>query len=237
MRPQPTNSTSTYHASSWWRQGSRAVPAAIAVSLTGVAIALSLARALGGFDHNENMYVAAGWFVSQWVPLYSGIPFGQTPYLPLVYAAAFAISGTTHYLLTAKLLTWLGAMGAAAMVWRVVYRRTDARAGALAAALFVANPFTLRVVSESSNYVLPITCTVAAIAEAASLCWFDAAATADEVAVICWADKATDCAPIAIDFMLPCNLSSKRFNAEVVCPISSCFFSSRSERISSRACR
>ena len=41
------------------------------------------------YDHNENMYVAAGVLASQGETLYRDFAYLQTPYLPLAYGVWF----------------------------------------------------------------------------------------------------------------------------------------------------
>lgn len=110
------------------------------------------------FDHNEQMYVTAGVLASQGYQLYSDFAYLQTPYLPLLYGQIFRFVDTTAYLFLAKTLTFLFFTSAALLLYCIVWQ--VAKNHILAAGLtilFLLNSTLLRVVEESSNYVLPIT--------------------------------------------------------------------------------
>ncbi len=55
-------------------------------------------------DHDEHMYISAGALMAQGERLYTDFAYLQMPYMPCVYAAAFKLTGTTHYLLTGRLV-------------------------------------------------------------------------------------------------------------------------------------
>jgi hypothetical protein len=110
------------------------------------------------FDHNEQMYVTAGVLASQGHQLYFDFAYLQTPYLPLIYGQIFRLVDTTSYLFLAKTLTFLFFISAALLLYCIVWQ--VAKNQILAAGLtilFLLNSTLLRVVEESSNYVLPIT--------------------------------------------------------------------------------
>jgi len=105
-------------------------------------------------DHNEEMYVAAGALLRTH-GLYSQFAFLQAPGLPLLHAGLFALSGSEHLLLLARLHTWLWA-ALALTAAQLLMRRAGTGCRLLAPAATLAL-VTQRVfvsdVSEASNYM------------------------------------------------------------------------------------
>jgi hypothetical protein len=134
------------------------VAALVAILLLG-----SFGIAMRSEDHNEHMYVTAAVLLLHGQRMYVDFAFFQTPYLPHVYRVAFAATATTRYLLTARVLTWLFWIAAGVLIYGVARVVAGDRSVALGAAgLFATNLFALRIVEESSNYVLPLTLSLAA---------------------------------------------------------------------------
>ena len=116
-----------------------------------------LGMTLANRAHNEQMYVAAGYLLSQGQRLYTDFAFVQMPYMPWVYAAVYSVTGASYYLLKAKLVTWACLAGAG---WLLTARSQRAGGDTLFAAtlltLFLANYYTIKAVEEASNYALPL---------------------------------------------------------------------------------
>ncbi|HLG95333.1 MAG TPA: glycosyltransferase family 39 protein [Bryobacteraceae bacterium] len=120
---------------------------------------LSVAGCLGYvidfFDNNENMYVASG-VLAKTQTLYRDFAFVQTPFVPLFYAAVYRGSSTIHYLLTAKVVTWVLWVVSGILIFSIGRKVAGDVAGAVTVTLYVTNPSLLRSVAECSNYIAPI---------------------------------------------------------------------------------
>ncbi len=114
------------------------------------------------YDHNENTYVPQAVMLQQSKRLYTDFCYLQTPYLPHVYCAAFTLLGTTHYLLVAKVLTWIAFVIAGCFVFLIARLLADGRIAYAILAMFLVNQFTLRTLHECSNYILPMATSLAA---------------------------------------------------------------------------
>jgi hypothetical protein len=142
---------------------SRAARGVLVAALVGILLLGSFGVAMRSEDHNEQMYVTAAVLLLHGQRLYVDFAFFQMPYLPHVYRAAFAVTPTTRYLLTARVITWLFWIAAGVAIYAIGRALAGDRSIALgAAALFATNLFALRIVEESSNYVLPLTLSLAA---------------------------------------------------------------------------
>ena len=93
--------------------------------------------------HDEQMYMPVGALLRQG-DLYRDFGFNNFPNLPLLMALVFGVSGTDHYLLTARLVifsAWLlAALAMALLAWRGA---GSAIASVLAALLLMTNPLLL----------------------------------------------------------------------------------------------
>jgi hypothetical protein len=109
------------------------------------------------FDHNEHMYVTAGVLTSKGLSVYRDFAFVQSPYLPLVYGALYSVLPTSHYLLTAKLVSLFFLLSSTAMVLLLARRLLADRVLPVAfAGLFLLNPTIRRASTEASNYAMPM---------------------------------------------------------------------------------
>lgn len=114
-------------------------------------------------DHNEQMYVAAGYLIGPRA-LYTDVPFVQMPYLPYLYHAVFQLTGTEHYLIAARLLTWLSCVIAIVAVYRIargIGLEASLACGALL--LFMFDRVTYQTIREASNYLQPVACSMLAV--------------------------------------------------------------------------
>ncbi len=129
----------------------------IAVALVAVGLAVGLfGQTVYNYSHNEQMYVTAGYLVAQGKRLYQDFAFVQMPYVPLLYAPLFRLTGG-YFLLTAKLInyTWTGLT---ALLLYMAARRwsRDPRFSLTVVVVFLSNYYITRATMEASNYTLPM---------------------------------------------------------------------------------
>ena len=133
----------------------------VALLVTGGAAAL---LAFGLFSmtvhnraHNEQMYVAAAYLLTQGERLYEDFAFVQMPYSPLVYALVYSVSGGGYYLLKAKLVNFLWmALAAGLLFVRGRRAANDTLMALILLVFYFANYYLLRAAIEASNYAMPI---------------------------------------------------------------------------------
>lgn len=138
-----------------------AIDGVLAKVLCCVALAFALMHVLGviftEFDHNEHMYVAAGYLISQGLMLYSDFSYLQMPYLPFVYGLLIKLFGGVGGLFLGKLVNFLFFVGSAWILGKLSLRFSRSPVyTALIVFLFLMNVITLRAAFEASNYVAPI---------------------------------------------------------------------------------
>lgn len=128
------------------------------IGLAAGFLALGLfSQTLFNTAHNEQMYVAAAYLLTQGQRLYTDFAFVQMPYSPLIYAAVYSLTGSGFYLLKAKLVNYLFMLLAAGLLYGRVWRVTQDRALALLLVVILfANYYLLRATIEASNYTLPV---------------------------------------------------------------------------------
>ena len=108
------------------------------------------------------MYVAASVLVRDY-SLYVDFSFLQMPYFPVFLGALFKLFGTTHYLLTARLLIFVLISIATILVFITSVRITGSRSLSISlAAIFSFNQMVILISQEASNYVPALACSVAA---------------------------------------------------------------------------
>lgn len=107
--------------------------------------------------HNEQMYVAAAYLLTQGKRLYEDFAFVQMPYSPLVYALVYSVTGSGFYLLKAKLVNFLWmALGAGLLFARGRRAANDTLLALVLLVFYFANYYLLRAAIEASNYAMPI---------------------------------------------------------------------------------
>lgn len=107
--------------------------------------------------HNEQMYVAAAYLLTQEKRLYTDFAFVQMPYSPLVYALVYSVTGGGYYLLKAKLINFLWmALGAGLLFARGRRAAQDTLLALILLVFYFANYYLLRAAIEASNYAMPI---------------------------------------------------------------------------------
>jgi len=127
--------------------GRRIVNIAVMLALVGLSAAI-FANAMGKpLGRDEQMYCTAGVLVSQGKAIYRDFSYAaQLPCHPLICAAIYRISGTSHYLLAGRLLSAACDIGVMLCIFSVFGRLFEgfATSGALlglaGAVLYVFNP-------------------------------------------------------------------------------------------------
>jgi hypothetical protein len=125
------------------------------LSLLGLANAFSLI--VNSYDHNESLYLTAGWLMAHDHRLYVDFAFWQMPYSPLIYAAVFKIFQPENYLLTGKLVSFCFLLLSLVSLTGII-RQLGGRwwlALGLVAGL-LGNITVIRCAMEASNYIMPI---------------------------------------------------------------------------------
>jgi hypothetical protein len=128
----------------------------------------SFATAMLRADHNEHMYVTAGALLADGKALYTDFPHLQMPLLPHLYSALYRLSGESHFLLKAKVFTWIAwVAGVLALYWLSRIWSGDWLWSLAIVLLFLVNRHLARTLHEASNYALPIAASLASLAVAA----------------------------------------------------------------------
>lgn len=141
----------------------------LAVAALGALAVARFSGAMRLYDHNESLYVTAGWLVAHGRSVYVDFSFWQMPYSAWCYAAVFDALSPDRFLLTAKVVNWLWWLGATGAVGALGWWRWRS-AGAAAAVMvaFALNPTVARCAAEASNYMPPIACALIGLAFAAA---------------------------------------------------------------------
>jgi hypothetical protein len=127
-------------------------------------IAILVAIALGMFSQvvnaplirDEHMFVTAGVLIQK-NALYRDFAYLQTPYLPACYALMYKLSGTTHFLLWGRVLTFIAVVVSTLLVYLICHRLSKSLLVALACLLLFALNQTMYVTMPYAwNHALPI---------------------------------------------------------------------------------
>ncbi len=118
-------------------------------------------------SRDEQMYCTAGYLLGKGLLVYRDFSYvAQMPYHPLLYAALFRFTGTTHYLLAARLLSvffdiliTLCLVGIFRRIFRP-YVLSGTLLGLAGAALFVFNPFVGYLLGFAWNHDAVLFCVV-----------------------------------------------------------------------------
>jgi hypothetical protein len=131
--------------------------AVIVASVLVVVVLHLLESTLCRFNHNEHMYIAAAWLVRADLALYRDFAYVQAPYLPLLYAAVFGVTGTSHYLLFGKLASYAFAVTTGIFLFLACRRVSrDATLSLSLVAVLLLNSCVIDASSEASNYAMPM---------------------------------------------------------------------------------
>jgi hypothetical protein len=127
----------------------------------GLLVVLVAAALRSDLDWDENMYLAAGVLSRDHV-IYRDFAFLQTPYLPLLYGFVFRVTGTTHFLLAARLVNVVFAWTLVVLAFAIARRAAGDAIGFCVAILIACNEIILLRLSTSCNDVLPMTASLGA---------------------------------------------------------------------------
>jgi hypothetical protein len=153
-------------------------------AIFGITLMAVFAGLMRSYDHNESLYITAGWLVAHGQSLYADFSFWQMPYSAWLYAGIFGVFEPERFLFTGKFVSygfWLGTLGVAGW-WMYREFRDAAAAGAMLLVLAL-NPTLARCASEASNYIQPVFFSVlgyvlavrgAAAGRGGAGCWFGA---------------------------------------------------------------
>ena len=118
---------------------------------------------------DEQMYCTGGYQLSKGLMIYRDFPYvTQLPYHPLLCAALYKITGTTHYLLTARLISVVFDVIIIICIFSIIrkifaeYFYSGITAGLTGAALFVFNPFSSYLCGLAWNHDMVLLCIVLA---------------------------------------------------------------------------
>lgn len=132
--------------------------------LTTVGLANAFSLIVNSYDHNESLYLTAGWLMAHDHRLYVDFAFWQMPYSPLIYATVFKVFQPENHLLAGKLTSFAFLLLATGSLAGLV-RQLGGR-GWLALALtagMLLNITVVRCAMEASNYIMPIAFTFAGL--------------------------------------------------------------------------
>lgn len=132
-----------------------------AIALCALALLLVLAvlsrTALTSLSHDEHMYITAG-VLAQSQSLYTDFAYLQMPYLPAIYSTLFDLTGSSHYVLWARLLTFLFVCLSAALLFVITRRQSRSLAAGIGCViLFLCCHPVLYVMPHAWNHVLSLT--------------------------------------------------------------------------------
>lgn len=155
MRPElATLRQSGVHQSGVRRPRIALLLSVLLLSLTSAALFSHVM--LAEMNHNEHMYLTASVLIREHA-LYQDFAYLQMPYLPLLYSAAYALSGTTHYLLVGRLFTFGFLMLAAALMAGLAFHFTRSLFMTVGVFhLFACNWLVLYPAQEAANYLMPL---------------------------------------------------------------------------------
>jgi hypothetical protein len=120
--------------------------------------------AMRGFNHDENLYVAAGVLIASGKVMYKDFAFLQMPLLPVIYAFLFTLFKTTNYLLIGRIFSVTCSILTMFLVLAVFTRAFHHQrlygilSGISAVILYATNPQIQRVGSRAWNHSLPLLC-------------------------------------------------------------------------------
>jgi hypothetical protein len=193
LTSSPENRTAVRPNRATWLERAALLGAGAALLVTMGAVFSMIMRS---YDHNESLYVTAGWLVAHGHRVYADFSFWQMPYAAQFYGIVFRLLEPTHFLLVGKIVAfgfWLAMVALfAAIVWRQCGHTVVALVATL---LFALNPTIGRCATEASNYIQPIAFALASY-------WCALQAWRGERRAIVWWSAAGATTAIAIGFKL-----------------------------------
>jgi len=141
--------------------------AAVIVFLSLLLFANSMTKNLG---HDEHMYCTAGYLTARGELIYRDFSYvAQLPWHPLVLAAVYKFTGTTHYLLFGRLLSVvceIGILICIAGICKSVLRRFSVWSAVFALAgviIYAMNPFVIYASGYAWNHSMVILCVLGSL--------------------------------------------------------------------------
>lgn len=110
----------------------------------------------GSVGHDENMYIAAG-ILSQSQSLYTDFAYLQMPYLPMLYGTIYKLTGTAHFLLWGRLISFVFMVISSLLVYFISRKISGSRLVAVCMVVLASfNGVLIRTSGYSWNSVMPI---------------------------------------------------------------------------------
>ncbi|MDF1513024.1 MAG: hypothetical protein P1S60_04370 [Anaerolineae bacterium] len=133
------------------------------IPLVVFALVGAFATIMTSYNHNEHMYITASVLVAQGQKLYQDFAYLQTPYLPIIYGTLFRLLGISYYYyLIGKVISFILLGLSALFLLYLALRIADDWVFALSlVVLFLFNSTILIPAAEVSNYIAPLTCSLA----------------------------------------------------------------------------
>jgi len=115
------------------------------------------------FDHNEHMYITASYLINQDYDLYYDFSYLQTPFIVYFYAFLFKfLNFNGYYLLTAKVISFICVIISAIFIFLIskkIIINTEISLSIIT--IYLLNSIIIRSASEVSNYIMPLTLSMA----------------------------------------------------------------------------
>jgi hypothetical protein len=144
-----------------WHIGLIYVIAAIVMAILTIFL---FGSAMRGFDHDENIYCAAGALIASGKVMYKDFAYLQMPLLPVLYASIFTFFKTTNYLFVGRVFSVTCSaitMFLVLLVFLHAFRQERIYGiimGTSAAVLYASNPVIQLAGGFAWNHSLPILC-------------------------------------------------------------------------------
>jgi len=124
-------------------------------AFVGLGVVLFAAAMTGSLDYDEEAYVSGAYFARS-LSVYRDFVSVQPPLYTWILSAVFDVVGN-WYLLTARLVTWVFALGTCALLYSLLASCGTGRVAAFALVLgFVTSPFTEGPLVETRNDIMPL---------------------------------------------------------------------------------
>jgi hypothetical protein len=128
----------------------------LVVVLLIIAVCMLAITVSAPVSNDEHMYITAG-VLTQSHTLYKDFAYLQMPYLPLVYAGIYAVTGTEYYLLYARIFTFLTVFASAVVLFILGYKITGNFAFSLMGVLLYSfSGITIHSLGYASNAAPPV---------------------------------------------------------------------------------
>ncbi len=137
------------------------------VVITALSVYLFAASMSKAMSSDENMYCTGGFLLNKGLMIYRDFPYAtQLPYHPLLCAAVYKLTGTTHYLLAGRFVSVVCDVLIVICIFSIVrkifaqYFYSGILLGLMACMLFVFNPFVGYLLGLAWNHDMVLLCIV-----------------------------------------------------------------------------